>query len=93
MNKLQELELIDKVQRELQDLEQSQTAVLKKISQIAAHNITLGVKMLDQKLPYLQDSIDESLVTTTEIAEAFGVYREKFFADNKMSTQLDPTVK
>ncbi len=82
---------MDKVQRELKDLEQSQTAVLKKISQIAAHNITLGAPLLDQKLPDLQDKIDASVVTITEIAEGFEVYREKFFTDNKMAAQLDPT--
>ena len=63
MNKLQQLELMDKVRRELKDLEQSQTAVLKKISQIAAHNITLGAPVLDQQLPDLQSKIDESVVS------------------------------
>jgi dGTP triphosphohydrolase len=91
MNKIQQLELMDKIQRELKDLEQSQTAVLKKVSQIAAHNISLGAKILDQKLPDLQDKIDASVITITEISEAFDAYREKFFADNKMATQVDPT--
>ena len=91
MNKLQSLELIDKILRELKDLEQSQTAVLKKVSQIAAHNITLGSPLLDQKLPDLQDKIDTSVTTITEISEAFEAYREKFFTDNKMAAQLDPT--
>jgi hypothetical protein len=91
MNNLQKLELIDKIQRELKDLEQSQTAVLKKVSQISAHNINLGAQLLDQKLPDLQDKIDGSVVTIGEISEAFGEYREKFFTDNKMDTQVDPT--
>jgi hypothetical protein len=91
MNKLQSLELIDKILRELKDLEQSQTAVLKKVSQIAAHNITLGAPILDEKLPDLQDKIDTSVITITEISESFEVYRDKFFTDNKMAAQLDPT--
>ena len=82
---------MDKFQRELKDLEQRQTAVLKKTSQIAAHNITLSAPMLDQKLPDLQTKIDGSQVTVTEISEAFDAYREKFFTDNKMATQIDPT--
>ena len=82
---------MDKVQRELKDLEQSQTAVLKKVSQIAAHNITLSVELLDQKLPDLQESIDANVVSIAEISEAFADYRNKFFNDNKMGTQLDPT--
>ena len=91
MDKVQKLELIDKIQRELKDLEQSQTAVLKKVSQIAAHNITLSVELLDQKLPDLQESIDANVVTITEISEEFEAYRDKFFSDNKMGAQLDPT--
>jgi len=91
MDKIQQLELIDKVQRELKDLEQSQTAVLKKVSQIAAHNITLSVELLDQKLPDIQESIDAIVVAISEISEAFEAYRAKFFNDNKMGAQLDPT--
>jgi oligoribonuclease (3'-5' exoribonuclease) len=91
MDKIQQLELMDKVQRELKDLEQSQTAVLKKVSQIAAHNITLGVELLDQKLPDIQESIDKNMVAISEISEAFEAHRNKFFNDNKMGTQLDPT--
>jgi hypothetical protein len=91
MDKLQKLELMDKIQRELKDLEQSQTAVLKKLSQITAHNITLSVALLDQKLPDLQEKIDASVVTITEISESFAEYRDKFFTDNKMAAQLDPT--
>lgn len=82
---------MDKVRRELKDLEQSQTAVLKKISQIAAHNITLGAPILDQMLPDLQNKIDETVVSITEISESFDGYREKFFTDNKLGSQQDPT--
>jgi hypothetical protein len=91
MDKIQQLELMDKIQRELKDLEQSQTAVLKKVSQIAAHNITLNAELLDQKLPDLQETIDANVVAISEISEAFEAYRNKFFNDNKMGTQLDPT--
>lgn len=91
MDKIQQLELMDKIQRELKDLEQSQTAVLKKVSQIAAHNITLSVELLDQKLPDIQESIDSTVVAISGISEEFEAYRNKFFSDNKMGTQLDPT--
>jgi hypothetical protein len=82
---------MDKIQRELKDLEQSQTAVLKKVSQIAAHNITLSVELLNDKLPDLQESIDANVVAIADISEAFEAQRNKFFNDNKMGTQLDPT--
>lgn len=91
MDKVQKLELMDKIQRELKDLEQSQTSVLKKVSQIAAHNINLSAELLDQKLPDLQESIDANVTSITELSEAFDTYRNKFFTDNKMGTQVDPT--
>lgn len=91
MDKIQKLELMDKVQRELKDLEQSQTAVLKKVSQIAAHNITLSVDLLDQKLPDLQGSIDSIVADISKISEDFETYRNKFFDENKLGTQVDPT--
>jgi hypothetical protein len=91
MDKIQKLELMDKMQRELKDLEQSQTAVLKKVAQIAAHNITLGAELLDQKLPDLQETINANVVAISKISEAFEAYRNEFFNDNKMGTQLDPT--
>jgi hypothetical protein len=91
MDKIQQLDLMDKILRELKDLEKSQTAVLKKVSQIAAHNITLSVELLDQKLPDLQETIDANMNAISEISEAFEAYRNKFFYDNKMGSQLDPT--
>ncbi|MEJ7682295.1 MAG: hypothetical protein WKG06_31480 [Segetibacter sp.] len=48
MEKLQKLELMDKILRELDDLKNSQTAVLKKLAQIEADNITLGVGLLEK---------------------------------------------
>ena len=91
MDKRQQLDLMDKVQRELDDLKKSQTSVLKKLSQIAAHNITLGVDLLDEKLPDLEEKVNATLTTTTELSEAFGDYRNKFFSDNKLAASVDPT--
>jgi hypothetical protein len=91
MEKLQKLELIDKVQRELEDLQKSQTSVLKKLSQIAAHNITLGAGLLEEKLPDLEEKVNACLTVTTNLSESFAVYRDKFFTDNKLATAIDPT--
>jgi DNA polymerase elongation subunit (family B) len=91
MDNLHQLELIDKVQRELKDLEQSQTAVLKKISQIAAHNLTLNVPLLNQKLPDLEDKIGKNVAAVKDLCEAFDAFRDKYFVDNKMAAHLDPT--
>ena len=91
MDKRQKLDLIDKVQRELDDLKNSQTSVLKKLSQIAAHNITLGVDLLDDKLPELEEKVNATLTSTTELSESFGEYRTRFFTDNNLAASIDPT--
>lgn len=49
------------------------------------------MELLDQKLPDIQESIDKTVVAISEISEAFEAHRNKFFNDNKMGTQLDPT--
>jgi len=91
MQNLQKLELMDKIQRELEDLQNSQMSVLKKVSQIAAHNITLGVPLLDKKLPELQDEVESSLIVIKGLSEAFAAHRDKFFTDNKLAASVDPT--
>jgi hypothetical protein len=91
MDKRQQLDLMDKVQRELDDLKNSQTSVLKKLSQIAAHNITLGVDLLDNKLPDLEEQVNATLTATSDLSVAFGEYRTKFFSDNNLAATIDPT--
>jgi hypothetical protein len=91
MEKIQKLELMDKILRELDDLKNSQTAVLKKVAQIEADNITLSVVLLEKKLPDLHEEVDSSVVIVTDLLEEFQAYRDKFFTDNKLAALQDPT--
>ena len=91
MEKIQKLELMDKISRELEDLAKSQTSLLKKVAQIAAHNITLGVGLLDEKLRQLEAEADSSLAIITSLSEEFSAHRQKFYTDNKLDTVVDPT--
>ncbi len=91
MEKLQKLELMDKIMRELDDLQNSQTAVLKKVSQIEADNINLGVSLLEKILPDVHEKIDGSVVIITGLLAEFKLQRDKFFVDNKLEALLDPT--
>lgn len=91
MEKLQKLQLMDKILRELDDLKNSQTAVLKKVAQIEADNITLGVSLLEQRLPDIHEEVDSSVTIVTDLSEQFQVYRDKFFTDNNIAALQDPT--
>lgn len=76
--------MMDKILRELDDLKSSQTSVLKKVAQIEAENINLGVSLLDKSLPDVHESIDKGIESVTELSEKFQAYRDKFSADNKL---------
>ena len=91
MEKLEKLELIDKLLRELEDLKNSQTSVMKKIGQIEADNINLDAPILNEKLPIIFDNIDKNVHLVSDLHEKFGAYREKFYVDNKMAQSVDPT--
>ena len=91
MDKLAKLELMDKISRELEDLANSQTSVLKKIGQIEADNINLGMQMLDKKLGELYERVDGSLNIVTELSENFTQERTTFYTKNNMASLEDPT--
>ena len=91
MDKLKKLELMDKILRELDDLKNSQTSVLKKLAQIEADNINLGVALLEKKLPDLHAEVDSGVVIVTDLQQEFQEHRDKFYTDNNLAALEDPT--
>ena len=91
MDKMEKLTLMDKILRELDDLKNSQTSVLKKLAQIEADNINLGAALLDKKLPDLHEEVDSSVSIVTALMDEFQEYRDKFFTDNKLGDLQNPT--
>jgi uncharacterized coiled-coil DUF342 family protein len=83
MNPRQQLALMDKIIRELDDLKNSQTSILKKIAQIEADNINLGIGILSDGLPDLHEEVDHGLKKVSEIHEQFTEYRNKYEVDNQ----------
>ena len=91
MNNVEKLASMDKILRQLDDLKNSQISVLKKLSQIEADNINLGVGLLEKKLPDLHEEVDSRVTIVTGLLEEFQEYRDKFFTDNKLGDSQDPT--
>ena len=79
----QQLELMDKIMRELDDLKNSQTSVLKKISQVEADNINLGVDLLSDALPAIHEEVDSAVDKVSELLESFKEHRDKFEQENQ----------
>jgi hypothetical protein len=82
MKPAQQLALMDKIIRELDDLRNSQTAVLKKISQIEADNINLGSDLLNDGLPGIHEEVDDAVQKITALVETFTEYRNQFEKDH-----------
>ena len=83
MDPKQQLALMDKIIRELDDLKNSQTSLLKKIAQIEADNINLDVGILSDGLPDLHEEVDNGVQKVTELHEKFTEYRNKYENDNQ----------
>jgi hypothetical protein len=73
MDNNEKLAIMDKIIRELADISNSSTALLKKVSQVEAENINLGDKLLEDKLPDLHEKIDAMVTETTSLIGEFTV--------------------
>ncbi len=89
MDKLEKMEMIDKILREFEDLKNSQISVLKKISKIEADNINLGAGLLEKKLPEIWQGVDNNLNLVTALEEEFQEYRDKYYTDNNIKALQD----
>ena len=76
---------MDKIVRELDDLKNSQTSILKKIAQIEADNINLGVDLLSDGLPDIHEEVDDALAKASALLEQFTEHRNKYEQDNQGS--------
>ena len=88
MDKIEKMHMMDKMIRELEDISNSQTSLLKKIGQLEADNINLGNSLLEKKLPDMYAKIDEGVTESTSLFESFTELRDKFVADNKLEEVL-----
>ena len=88
MEKIEKMHMMDKMLRELEDITNSQTSLLKKIAQLEADNINLGNSLLDKKLPDIHEKIDEALTEVTAVNTEFEAVRNKFVEDNKLNEVL-----
>jgi hypothetical protein len=82
MQPRQQLVLMDKVIRQLDDIKKSQTSVLKKISQVEADNINLGLELLNDSLPALHEEVDNCLTKVSTLIEQFTENRNEFLKNN-----------
>jgi hypothetical protein len=82
MDMKSKFDLMQKVSRELDDLKNSQESIIKKLTQIEAHNIELSDNTLDEVLSEIHENIANSLAKVEETASAFQEKTSQFAAEN-----------
>ena len=87
MQTKEKISLMDKIIRELEDVINSQTSVLKKIAQIEADNINLGDESLTDGLPDIHEHVDATLTATTDLQTKFKEIYDEFVAKNPVSDE------
>ncbi len=88
MDKREKLRSMEKMLRELEDIVNSQTSLLKKIAQLEAENINLGNNLLEKQLPEIHSKADETLTVASVLHEQFTNAKDKFIKDNKLDEVL-----
>ncbi|HMK03393.1 MAG TPA: hypothetical protein VK489_04345 [Ferruginibacter sp.] len=88
MDKMEKKRLLEKMLRELEDILNSQTSLLKKISQLEAENINVGNSVLEKRLPDIHEKVDAGITEIGQVMEEFTVSKDKFIKDNKLDEAL-----
>ena len=88
MDKTEKLHLMEKILRELDDVVNSQTSLLKKVAQLEAENINLGNRLLEKQLPEIHSKADDALNAAIKLQAEFTESKDKFIKDNKLDEVL-----
>ena len=78
MDKLKKFGLMEKIAHELEDLKNSQIAVLNKIAKIEVDNMELSNPKLEEKLPEMHQRAAETVDNIQQILENFEEVKGKF---------------
>ncbi len=85
MDNLKKFGLMEKIVHELEDLKNSQQAIITKLTKIEVDNIDLGNKRLEKDLPDMHQRVADNLDTITSILEDFANQTASFSDSNNIA--------
>jgi len=88
MDNKEKTSLMEKMSRELEDILNSQTSLLKKISQLEAENMNLGNGVLENGLPDIHSKVDEGITEIASLIEEFTTAKDKYMKENPIEESL-----
>ena len=89
MDNNEKLSIMDKIIRELEDINNSSTSLLKKVAQVETENMNLGNKLLEDKLPDLHEKIDALVTESATLTADYTEIRDKFFSNNNLGAPTE----
>jgi len=85
MDKLKKFGLMEKIVHELEDLKNSQQAIIQKLTKIEVDNIELGDKRLEKDLPDMHQRVADNLDTIAGILEYFAEQTNNYSNSNNIA--------
>jgi len=85
MDKLRKFALMEKIVHELEDLKNSQQAIIQKLTKIEVDNIDLGDRRLEKDLPDMHQRVSENLDTIAAILEDFASQTDNYSNSNNIA--------
>lgn len=85
MDKLKKFALMEKIVHELEDLKNSQQAIIQKLTKIEVDNIDLGDKRLEKDLPDMHQRVSDNLDTIAAILEDFASQTDQYNSQNNIA--------
>jgi ElaB/YqjD/DUF883 family membrane-anchored ribosome-binding protein len=85
MDKLKKFELMEKIVHELEDLKNSQQAIIQKLAKIEVDNFDLGNKRLEKDLPDMHQRVSDNLDTIASILEDFASQTDTYSDKNNIA--------
>lgn len=85
MDTLKKFGLMEKIVHELEDLKNSQQAIMQKLAKIEVDNIDLGDKRLEKVLPDMHQRIADNLDAIAALMQDFAEQTDKFSDKNNIT--------
>jgi hypothetical protein len=85
MDKIKKFDLMAKIVHELEDLKNSQQAIIVKLAKIEVDNIELSNKRLEKDLPDMHQRVTDNLDTIAGLLEDFAGQTDQFSDSNNIA--------
>lgn len=88
MDKIEKFKTMEKVLREIEDLKNSETAVIKKVGQIEAENINLNIQTLGKSLTQVYEGAHNNLENIESLHASFSETMSEFKSKNNITDEM-----